>query len=146
MKLYNVHLTEAHRTELQELIHKGSAPAQIQTRARILLMVDRGDRDVDIAKALFTSTPTVQRTRVRFCAEGVEGAVYPKPKSGRPPTFTGEVYAHLTMLACSDPPPGRARWTLQLLANKLVELHIVESISDVQVGKMLKKTGCVPGK
>jgi transposase len=109
-------------------------------------MVERGDRDVDIAKALFTSTPTVQRTRARFCAEGLVGALYPKPRSGRPPVFGGEAHAHLTMLACSDPPPGRARWTLQLLANKLVELHIVESISDVQVGKMLKKTSCVPGK
>jgi len=145
-KLYHVQLTDQQRSALHHLIHSGSAPAQVQTRARILLMAERGDRDVDIAQALLTSTPTVQRTRCRFVTEGLDGALYSKPRSGRPPRFTGEVQAYLTMLACSQPPAGRARWTMQLLADQLVALRIVDSISDAQVHKMLKKTGCALGR
>src|SRR2546428_10029185 len=133
MKLYIVKLTDQQRTQVQKLIHAGSAPAQVQTRARILLMAERGDRDVDIAQALVTSAPTVQRTRCRFCTEGLERALYFKPKSGRPTIFGGEVQAHLTMLACSTPPTGRSRSTLQLLADKLIELQVVQTISDNQV-------------
>ena len=145
-KLYHVQLTDQQRSELQQLIRSGSAPAQVQTRARILLMAEGGQRDVDIAQALFISTPTVQRTRCRFVTQSLEGALYSKPRSGRPPHFTGEVEAYLTMLACSQPPEGRARWTMQLLADRLIALRIVPTISDAQVHKMLKKTNFSLGR
>jgi len=146
VKLYKIKLTNEQRTHLQELIRTGSAPAQIQNRARILLLAERGDTDTDIAKALLTSPSTIQRTRVRFTTQGLDSALYPKPKSGRPPIFTGEVEAYLTTLACSQPPAGRAQWTLQLLADQLIALQVVDTISDSQVRKMLKKTLSSPGK
>ena len=146
VKLYNIKLTNEQRTHLQELIHTGSSPAQIQNRARILLLAERGDQDIDIAQALLTSPSTVQRTRCRFVTQGLDGALYPKPKSGRPPIFTGEVDAYLTMLACSQPPQGRGRWTLQLLADQLITLAMVDTISDSQVRKMLKKTASSLGR
>jgi transposase len=148
VKLYKVELNDRERAELAELVHAGNAPAQIQTRARILLLADveQGYRDVDIAKALFTSLSTVHRTRLRLVTEGLHSALHPKPRSGRPPIFGGEVEAHLTALACASPPQGRARWSLRLLADTLVELHVVESISPSHVRNTLKKTSCVPGE
>jgi hypothetical protein len=148
VKLYNVQLTEEEREQLHELVHSGKAPAQVQTRARILLLAEQGHRDVDIAQTLFTSPSspsTVFRTRLHLVTEGLRAALHSKPRSGRPPIFGGEVEAHLTALACSSPPSGHARWSLQLLADTLMELHVVQSISPSQVRKTLKKTGCTPG-
>lgn len=145
VKLYKVELTDNEHAELEQLIHAGSAPAQIQTRARILLMASQGRRDVDIAQALFTSPSTVFRTRLRLVTEGLRAALHSRPRCGRPPIFGGEVEAHLTTLACSSPPSGRARWSLQLIADTLVELHVVESISPSQVRNTLKKTSCALG-
>ena len=140
VKLYIVQLSDDQRTSLEQIIHKGTAPAQIQNRARALLLADKGQRDVDIAQALFTSTPTVQRTRMRFVTQGLDAALYDKARCGRPPHLTGEVEAHLVTIACSQAPEGRERWTMQLLADQLVALRIVDSISDEAVRKMLKKT------
>jgi transposase len=146
VKLYNVKLSDEQRTHLQELIRTGSSSAQVQNRARILLLAERGDQDTDIAQALLTSPSTVQRTRVRCVTEGLDSALYPKPRTGRPPIFTGETEAYLTTLACSAPPAGRAQWTLQLLADQLITMQVVDTISDSQVRNMLKKTGYTLGK
>ena len=148
-KHLKVQLTPEQRAHLEQLVRSGSSLARTQTKARILLLTDRNQAhprsDAEIADALQVSPPTIVRTRRRFVLEGVEAAVYDKPRPGAKPKITGDVEAHLTLLACSTPPAGKARWTLQMLADKLVELQLVESISDVAVMHRLKKTNLNPG-
>jgi transposase len=143
-KHVTVHLSAAQRAELDALIRSGSCLARTQTKARILLLTDRSQgqvrTDAEIAAVLGVSKPTIIRTRRRFVLEGLAAALYDKPRPGAKPKITGEVEAQLTLLACSTPPEGKARWTLQLLADKLIELKLVESISDVAVMHRLKKT------
>ena len=140
---YHVHLSKEDRQELEALIHSGESSARTQTRARILLLTDEGQKKKkgtkEIASALLCSMPTVTNIRKKFSEGGIENALYDKPRPGAVPKITGEIEAQLTMLACSAPPEGRARWTLQLLADKLVELNLVDSISDVAVMHRLKK-------
>jgi len=140
---YHVHLSKEDRQELEALVHSGESSARTQTRARILLLTDEGQKKKkgtkEIASALLCSMPTVTNIRKKFVEGGVENALYDKPRPGAVPKITGEIEAQLTMLACSAPPEGRARWTLQLLADKLVELKLVDSISDVAVMHRLKK-------
>jgi hypothetical protein len=144
-KLYTIQLTEQQRQQLHQLIHSGKSAARVQTRARILLLAEQGKSDVHVAEALLTTTTNVQRARRRFCQKGFERALYDEPRVGRPPRITGEVEAHLVMLACSSPPEGRSRWTLQLLADKMVELGYIDTISDQAVYNKLKKTNFVLG-
>jgi putative transposase len=143
-KHVKVYLTPEQRIQLEQLIRSGTSRARTQTKARILLLTDRNQdhprSDTAIAAALQVSKPTIIRTRRRFGLEGLEAALYDKPRPGARPKITGDVEAHLTLLACSAPPDGKARWTLHLLADKLVELQLVESISDVAVLHRLKKT------
>lgn len=140
--LYPVHLTAEQRSSLEQLISSGTHASRVLARARVLLLADRDHSRTDqqIAQALLLGSATVQRTRKHFVTEGLHRAVYGRKPSGRPKRITGEVEAGLVMLACSSPPNGKARWTLQLLADKLIALHYVESISDQQVYNMLKKT------
>ena len=144
-KHLRIELTEDERAELVQLIHAGSAPARKQTRARILLLTDRSQghkrRDQEVADAVLCSTSTVRSIRRRYVAGGLSGALNDKGWPGAPPKFTGEVEAKLTVLACSDPPEGAARWTLRLLADQMIELGYVEYISHVTVRRLLKKTG-----
>jgi transposase len=146
----SITLTEQDRSHLESLIRQGNAPARVQTRARILLLADRNQdqprTQEQIAQALFTSRPTVGATCRRFVQEGRDAALSEKPRPGKAPKITGEAEAHLVALACSDPPNGRERWTLQLLADKLVELRLVDSISTVAIHQRLKKTTLNPGK
>jgi transposase len=93
----------------------------------------------EIASVLMCSLPTITAIRRKFVEGGLDNALYDKPRPGAVPKITGEIEAQLTLLACSAPPEGKARWTLQLLADKLVELKLVDSISDVAVMKRLKK-------
>jgi transposase len=143
-------LSEKERAHLKGLLRRGVAPARVQTRARVLLFTDRslGQRRTDeqVAAAVLTSVSTVRRTRRHFIEEGLEAALKEKPRTGRPPKITGEIEAKLTLLACSQPPEGQARWTLRLLADRLVELGYLDSISHVAVGKRLKKTKSSPGR
>lgn len=140
MKIYHVQLNDEQRVELQQLISKGNAAARTLTRARILLLADGGKQDLEIVAALATSRATVHRTRCRFVTEGLQAALYEQARSGRPVRFDGAVQAQLVTLACSQPPEGHSRWTLRLLADRLVQLNVVESISSVAVLKLLKKT------
>ena len=144
-----INLTPEQRTELERLIRTGDAPARTNTRARILLLSDRrqGQKrtDQEVADAALCSKSTVINVRRRFLSDGLHAALYDKGWPGAPPKFTGEVEARLTMLACSDPPEGAARWTLRLLADKMVELGYVDSISHVTVRELLKKRGSSPG-
>ena len=144
-KHLTIHLSDDQRTTLNTLIRAGSAPARTHTRARILLLLDRNQADPypddAVAKALHCHRNTVGNVRRRFVAGGFEAALYHKPLPPRvPKTLTGEVEAHLIALACSAPPQGQRRWTLRLLADRLVELGLVEGISHVAVGTRLKKT------
>lgn len=129
--------------ELEQLIRSGSTSARTNTRARILLLSDRSQgqkrTDQEVADAVLCSKGTVRNVRQRFLQGGLQAALYDKGWPGAPPKFTGEVETKLTMLACSDPPAGAARWTLRLLANKMVELGYVDSISHVTVRELLKK-------
>lgn len=144
-----VTLTTESRERLESIIHSGDEPARTQTRARILLLTDYSQgkhwSDEAIAAALLCSQKTVGNVRQRYVEEGLHAALYDKPRPGQTPKLTGEVEAHLTLLACSDPPEGHARWTVRLLADKLVELEIVEAISHVAVWERLKKTNCSLG-
>jgi transposase len=138
-------LREDQRAELERLIHAGNAPARKQTRARILLLSDRSQgqkrTDQEVAEAVLCSTSTVRSMRRRFVAGGLPGALNDKGWPGATPRFTGEVQAKLTLLACSGPPKGAARWSLRLLADQMIELGYVEYISHVTVRELLKKTG-----
>ena len=140
---YHVQLSKADRQELETLIRSGETGARTQTRARILLLSDENQKKKmgtkEIASALLCSLPTITHIRQKYVEGGVENALYDQPRPGAAPKITGEIEAQLTLLACSAPPEGRVRWTLQLLADKLVELKLLDSISDVAVMKRLKK-------
>ena len=140
---YYVELSAEERQELEALIRAGNAPARTQTRVRILLLSDRSQAKPktgeEIASALLCAPPTVTNIRRKYSEGGIAKALYDRPRPGQAPKITGEIEAQLITLACSRPPEGRARWTLQLLADKLVELKLLDSISDVAVMKKLKK-------
>ena len=139
---YHIHLSKEDRQELETLIRSGESSARTQTRARILLLTDESQKKKgteEIASVLMCSLPTITAIRKKYVEGGLENALYDKPRPGAVPKITGEIEAQLTLLACSAPPEGRSRWTLQLLADKLVELKLVDSISDVAVMHRLKK-------
>jgi transposase len=147
MKKYRVTLTAEERRGLQELIASGKAAAQKLAHARILLKADAapdgsGWADDRIAEAVEVSVATVERVRRRFVEHGLEAALVRKAQDrpSRLPKLDGRAEAHLIALACSKPPAGRAEWTMQLLADKLVELRLVDSISDETVRRTLQKT------
>ena len=142
-------LSEEQREDLERLVRRGSAPARTQTRARILLLTDRSQgqsrTDRQVADALGCSRTTVLVTRRLYVREGPDAALYDRVRPGAVPKITGEIEARITALACSDPPAGHARWTLRLLADRVVELGYLESVSHVAVGERLKKTRSSPG-
>lgn len=140
-KIYVVDLTEEERTFLLDFINRGAQSARKLRRARTLLLADEGKTDREIAEALHTSTPTVQRTRRRFVEGGLARALNEDPRPGAGKKLDAKGEAVLETLARSEPPAGRKRWTLQLLADRLVELKVVDSISDETVRRELKKSG-----
>jgi transposase len=144
-KKYIVRLTQEQRSQLETLVRSGRAHARKLLYARILLKADANgpDRWTDerIADALEVSTATVARERQRFCEEGLEVALMPK-KPGRPRrrVLDGRAEAHLIALSCSDPPEGRERWSLRLLADRMVQLGHADELSYETVRRTLKKT------
>ena len=152
MKRYKVTLDVDERQHLHDLIAAGQAAARELTHARILLKADAADGgpawpDHRIADALEVSTATVERVRQRFVEQGLDAALDRKQRERphREIKLDGRAEARLIALACSPPPEGRAVWTMQLLADKLVELEVVDSISDETVRLALKKTRSSPG-
>ena len=139
-KKYIVKLEPDEREQLIELTGKGRVSARKMKRAQILLKADEGWKDADIVRALNTSRSTVERTRERLVAGGLDKALNEDPRPGQRPKLDNKAEAHLVALACSDAPGGRAHWPLRLLADKLVELGLVESISHEAVRQRLKKT------
>lgn len=142
---YRVELSEEDRVRLLLLIRQGAAPARVIRRAHTLLQASEGAFDHEIAAALHVHRTSVQRTRRRFVEEGLEAALHERPRPGAEPTLDGKGEAFLVALACSTPPEGKKHWSLQLLADKLVELSVVEAISDETVRRVLKKTRPSPG-
>ena len=151
MKRYRVKLSTEERQELKTLVSRGRAAAYQQTHARILLLSDEGQgdeamKDEEIARALRIGCSTVERVRRRCVEEGLEWALGRKEQlNRRQKRLDGQGEAHLIALACGEPPEGRAGWTLKLLADRLVECEIVESISTETVRQTLKKTNSSPG-
>jgi transposase len=147
-KKYRVTLTSEERASLEEMIRKGTAAARKLTHARILLKADSnaggpGWPDRQISTALDISAGTVQRIRALFVEEGLEAALNPRPSRRRRVfKLDGAGEAHLIALACSQPPAGQARWTLRLLAAKMVELAYVDALSHETVRQVLKKVNC----
>ena len=147
VKKYVVRLDVEERDRLNALIRKGKRSAKLLTKARILLKADVSDAgegwsDSRIAAALDTSIATVERTRRQLVEEGFEAVLRRKynPNSARPRIFDGVAEAKLIALTLSPAPEGFARWSLRLLEEKVVELHIVERASDNTIGRTLKKT------
>jgi hypothetical protein len=147
-------LSEDDRGTLEGMIARGHAPARQLTHARILLKADEGENapgeawsDVKIAHALEISRSTVSRVRERFVAEGLEAAlVHRRPKNTKPKKLDGSQEAHLIALACSEPPSGRKRWSVRLLADRFVSLECAqEPISRELVRRTLKKVPSSPG-
>lgn len=143
---YQVTLTPAERAHLLDLISSGQAPARKLMHARVLLKADRGAdgsalSDMAIAEAVEVSPATVARLRRQYAEQGLEAALNRRaPRREYPRTLDGAAEAHLIALACSAPPSGQKRWTLRLLADKMVELAYVESLSHETVRQALKKT------
>jgi len=138
-KLNIVHLNEQEQEELRQYLRKGKSSARSLTRARILLLADDGRDDEEIAETLKVSKSTIIRIRTRYCEGGLDSALHEKARSGAPTKIDGRIEAELTLLACSDPPDGRSKWTVRLLADKLVEIEVVDSISHMSVQRLLKK-------
>lgn len=139
-KRYLVNLTEEERAELQRLTRKGITSARKLKRAQVLLLADKGKKDEEIAEAVNIGRATAERTRRKFVEGGLSFALSERPRPGAKPKLDGRQVARLTAIACSQPPEGEKVWTLQLLADRLVELGEVESISHDTVGRVLKKT------
>jgi len=145
MKWYRVDLSEQERTALLALIQRGKAAARKVRRAHVFLLAAEGRTDRQIAVALHTGTATVERLRKRFVEEGLEAALSEKPRPGARRKLDGKQEAFLVALTCSAPPEGRRCWTMQLLADRLVELGLVEAVSDETVRRRLKQTNSSRG-
>jgi len=138
-KKYIVKLDPSEREWLLEMTRKGEIGVRKMKRAQILLKADEGWKDADLIEALNTSRSTVERTRKRLVEGGLDKALNEDPRPGQRTKLDGRAEAHLVALACSEAPGGREHWSLRLLADKLVELGVVESISHEAVRQKMKK-------
>ena len=146
-KRYIVNLTEDERAALQEIATRQRVAALKRQRALILLKADDDLTDEEIAEDLEIAASTVERVRKRCIERGIAGAIERKAQEqpSRPRKFDGATEAKLVQIACSQPPEGRARWTLSLLGDRLVQLDVFESVSKSSVQRTLKKTTSNPG-
>lgn len=144
-KLYIVNLTDDERQQVLDLVKKGQASARKLNRAHILLQAHDGATDQAIAASLHVGRATVERIRKRFVEGNLARALNEDPRAGREPMLDDKQTAWLVATTCSTPPDGRARWTMQLLADELVRLKQVASISDETVRRVLKKTSSSRG-
>ena len=143
-----VTLTTRERKALEDFVGHGKKSARAITRARILLLFDEGRKEQELTELLGVSRGTVYNVRKKYQQKGqapILELLHDAPRSGRPITLDSRVEAKVTMIACSTPPTGRGRWTLQLIADKVVELAVTESISHESVRRVLKKTNSSRG-
>lgn len=143
-KQRHIYLSEDERMELEQLIRSGVNSARVIGRARTLLLLDRSQGQArtiaEVVDAAMVSQGTVSNLKRRYFKGSLERALYDLPRPGAKPKIDGEVEARLIAIACSEPPTGHDHWTLRLLADELVALDVVDSISHVAVGNVLKKT------
>ena len=139
-KKYSINLNMAQIEKLEQLSKKGKISARKYKRIQIILMSEGGYKDEDIAEILKVGVATIERIRKKFVLLGLEEALNEKPRPGQPKKLVCQEEAFLIATACSDPPPGKNNWTMQLLADKLVQLSVVDNISDETVRLTLKKT------
>ena len=143
LKKYPVSLTDTEREALNTFVSSGQKKAREITRARMLLLADAGHLDREIVDLLGCCRPTVSSMRQRYAEGGYDHILEilsDAPRSGRPLQIDSQVEANISMIACSEAPEGSARWTLHLIADKLVQLEIIDSISHESVRRALKKT------
>ena len=145
-KRHIIKLTAKERKKLLGVVRQGKNRAAVIQRAHMLLKSDEGKTDHEISELLYTSEQTVRRIRIKFCEMGLNGALEDRPHPTPDPKLGEEENAYLVALACSDPPAGQAKWTMELLAKRLVDDGIVASISPETVRLSLKKTNSNPGK
>ena len=145
LKKYVIKLTPEERSALTALTSRGRASVRRIKRALVLLAADDGDRDEEIAGTVRVGVRSVERIRQRFVEEGLDAALSEHPRPGKPRLLNGRQEVYLIALTGSTPPAGRAQWTMQLLADRLVELKVVESISDETVRRALKRGTSNPG-
>jgi len=143
-KKYVIDLSADEREQLSQLVRRGKHSSRKVTRARILLLAASGATDEQIVAALGCGINTVERTRRRFVEESLE-CLKERPRRGQARKLTGKQEAHLVAVACSTPPEGRARWTLSLLADKVIDLKFADSIARETVRQVLKKTNSSRG-
>lgn len=139
MKKYIVDLDKRERNRLEDLTTKGKSGAREIRRARILLLADEGRIDKEIASFLGAAVTTVERVRKRFVEEGLESALSERRRPGAARKLDGRQEAYLMALACSETPEGRGRWSMRMLADRLVELDVVDDISGETVRRALKR-------
>jgi len=144
-KVHIVQLTDEEREQLLTLTRKGETQARKVRRAQVLLMADHGHTDEQIQSALSASATMVYQTRQKYAQGGLDTALNEKPRTGGPRKLDAKGEALLVATACSAPPDGRECWTMQLLADRLVALKVVETISDEAVRLLLKKTNSSRG-
>lgn len=144
-KLHVVTLSDDEQTRLTRLLKKERLAARQRQRAQILLLAHDGRTDADIAQILRVGTATVARTRRKLVEGGLDWALTERPRPGAARKLDGKAEAFLVATACSDPPTGAATWTMQLLADRLVEVGLVAALSDETVRRILKKTNSSPG-
>lgn len=149
-KHQHIYLQVDERAELEKMCRTGIESARVIGRAKALLLLDRSQGEKrtisQVAEASMLSKGTISNRKRRYLAESLPGALYDKPRPGAKRKIDGEVEAHLIAVACSEPPEGCERWTLRLLADRLVALEVVDSISHVAVGNALKKTNSSLGE
>ena len=141
-KSHRVKLSKDERQYLQKIVESGKDKARKITRCRVLLLADeaKGKTDAEISDALDVCLATIFNIRRRYCYRGLERAISEAARSGQPPKFKGKTMAKITAIACSKPPEGHARWSLRLLADYIIELDVVETISYQSIRNILKKT------
>jgi transposase len=144
-KRHVVQLTDDQRAALEERF-AGPLTLRRRNRIQVLLRSDRGESDGEIAEGLGISTGTVFNTRRRFATEGLDPSLTERPRRGVPAKLDGKAEAMVIALACSKAPDGRARWTAKMLAARLVETEVVESVSDDTILRVLKKTRSSRGR
>jgi len=144
-KRYRVTLTDEERERLAGLTRKGTASARMVRRAQTLLLAAEERTDEAIAAALHIGVSTVERTRRRCVEEGPDAALRERPRPGARPKLGPKERAFVVALACTTPPEGRKRWTMQLLADRVVELQVVPDITAEAIRLLLKRTGSSPG-
>jgi len=144
-KRYSVTLTDEERAHLERLTRSGAASARKIRRARTLLLAADGGSDDAIAAAVGSGVATVARTRRRCVEEGVEMALVERHRPGAAPKLDEKGQATIIALACTTPPGGRSRWTMQMLADQAVELRLAPDISDESIRRLMKKTGSSRG-